>query len=97
MRAEEAFSSKYPSVEFLRCEAHRRVPGFAMDYLEGGCHSEINLRRNTAKIRELRLRPYYLRDYPGSDLSTELLAHLRRSLRNRSDRALSCWSWRMNF
>ncbi len=72
MRAEEAFSSEYPSIEFLRRKAHRRVPGFAMDYLEGGCHSEINLERNTTKIRDLRLRPYYLRDYPGSDLSTEL-------------------------
>jgi len=75
MFAEAAFSAEYPSVEFLRRKAHKRVPGFAMDYLEGGCHSEINLRRNTAKIRELRLRPYYLRDYPGSDLSTELFGH----------------------
>lgn len=75
MLAEAAFSTEYPSVDFLRRKAHKRVPGFAMDYLEGGCHSEINLRRNTAKIRELRLRPYYLRDYSGSDLSTELFGH----------------------
>lgn len=46
-----------------------------MDYLEGGCHSEINLARNTSKIREVQLRPYYLRDYPGSDLRTELFGH----------------------
>ena len=46
-----------------------------MDYLEGGCHSEINLKRNTARIREVQLRPYYLRDYPGSDLGTELFGH----------------------
>ncbi len=75
MRAEEAFSSEYPSIGFLRRKAHRRVPGFAMDYLEGGCHSEMNLQRNTAKIRDLHLRPYYLRDYSGSDPSTEVFGH----------------------
>lgn len=75
MSAETDFCSDVPSVEFLRHRARRRVPGFAMDYLEGGCHSEINLARNTAKLREMLLRPYYLRDYPGSDLSTELFGH----------------------
>ncbi|WP_169978032.1 alpha-hydroxy acid oxidase [Tautonia rosea] len=72
MSADNDFSSEVPSVEFLRRRARRRIPGFALDYLEGGCHSEINLERNTAKLRELLLRPYYLRDYPGSDLRTEL-------------------------
>jgi L-lactate dehydrogenase (cytochrome) len=66
------FSSHYPSVEHLREQARRRMPGFAFDYLEGGCFSEVNLRRNTEEIRQVQLRPYYLRDYPGSDLSTEL-------------------------
>ncbi len=75
MKADDAFSSNYPSIDFLRRKAHRRVPGFAMDYLEGGCHSEVNLRRNTDQIREVRLRPYYLRDYPGSDLTTEIFGH----------------------
>jgi L-lactate dehydrogenase (cytochrome) len=66
------FSSRYPSVEHLRERARRRMPGFAFDYLEGGCFSEVNLRRNTEEIRQIQLRPYYLRDYPGSDLTTEL-------------------------
>ena len=48
------------------------MPRFAFEYLEGGCNSEINLRRNTDEIREVQLRPRYLRDYPGSDLRTEL-------------------------
>ena len=34
--------------------------------------SEVNLERNTAEIREVRLKPYYLRDYPGADLKTTL-------------------------
>lgn len=66
------FSPHFPSTEHLREQARRRMPGFAFDYLEGGCFSEVNLRRNTEEIRQIQLRPYYLRDYPGSDLRTEL-------------------------
>jgi L-lactate dehydrogenase (cytochrome) len=68
----DAFDSEYPSTEHLREGARRRMPRFAFDYLEGGCFSEVNLRRNTEEIRELRLRPFYLRDYTGSTLETEL-------------------------
>lgn len=48
------------------------MPRFVFEYLEGGCYSEVNLQRNIDEIREVQLRPYYLRDYPGSDLKTEL-------------------------
>lgn len=72
---EEFFDTSVPSIEFLREKARRRLPGFAFDYLEGGCNSNINLRRNTSDIREVQLRPYYIRNYPGSDLSTELFGH----------------------
>lgn len=68
----EVFNSNYPSIEHLRERARQRVPRFAFEYLEGGCYSNINLRRNTDEIREVQLRPWYLRDYPGSDLKTEL-------------------------
>jgi L-lactate dehydrogenase (cytochrome) len=66
------FSSLYPSVEHLRNRTRQRLPRFVLEYLEGGCFSEINLRRNTDEIREVQLRPYYLREYGGSDLKTEL-------------------------
>jgi L-lactate dehydrogenase (cytochrome) len=68
-----AFHSEYPSIEHLRERARQRMPRFAFEYLEGGCFSEVNLRRNTEEIRELRLRPWYLQDYAGASLSTELL------------------------
>ncbi len=68
----EVFNSNYPSIEHLRERARRRVPRFAFEYLEGGCFSNINLQRNTDEIRQVQLRPWYLRDYPGSDLKTEL-------------------------
>ncbi|MDF1756589.1 MAG: alpha-hydroxy acid oxidase [Verrucomicrobiales bacterium] len=69
---EEIFHSQYPSIEHLRAKARQRMPRFVFEYLEGGCYSEVNLQRNIDEIREVQLRPYYLRDYPGSDLKTEL-------------------------
>lgn len=66
------FDSHLSSIEFLRERAWRRVPRFAMEYLEGGCHTDLNLRRNTEEIRHVRLRPFYLRDFPGADLRTRL-------------------------
>jgi L-lactate dehydrogenase (cytochrome) len=67
---DDPFNSQLPSIEHLRERARQRMPRFAFEYLEGGCFSEINLRRNTDDIREVQLRPYYLRDYAGSDLKT---------------------------
>ena len=63
---------RYPSIEDLRQKAKRRMPKFAFEYLEGGCNSEINLARNTAEIREVRLQPKYIGEYEGADLSVEL-------------------------
>lgn len=68
----EYFNSELPSIEHLREKARKRMPKFAFEYLEGGCNSDINLQRNTADIREVQLRPYYIRDYKGSELKTEL-------------------------
>jgi L-lactate dehydrogenase (cytochrome) len=66
---------KYPDIDYLREKARRSIPGFAFDYLTGGCNSEINLKRNTAEIRELQLKPYYLRNYSGISTETELFGH----------------------
>ena len=52
------------------------MPAFAFEYLDGGCFSEVNLRRNTAEIRDVQLRPYYLRDYQGCSLQTELFGEV---------------------
>lgn len=69
---DDIFYSEYPSIEHLRERARGRVPRFAFEYLEGGCFSNLNLQRNTEEIRQVQLRPWYVRDYPGSDLSTEI-------------------------
>ena len=70
------FDPKYPSIERLRARAQARMPAFAFDYLDGGCFSEVNLRRNTAEIREVQLRPYYLRPYRGCSLQTKLFGRV---------------------
>ncbi|MCH2176773.1 MAG: alpha-hydroxy-acid oxidizing protein [Lentisphaeria bacterium] len=64
--------SRFPSIEFLAKEAKRRMPGFAWDYLSGGCYSEINLAKNSSDLRQIQLEPYYLRDFAGADQRTTL-------------------------
>ncbi|MFY0606514.1 MAG: alpha-hydroxy-acid oxidizing protein [Cyclobacteriaceae bacterium] len=69
---EEYINSKYPDIDYLRAKAKKRIPGFAFDYLDGGCNAEVNLKRNTDQIRALQLKPYYLRDVITPSLETEL-------------------------
>jgi L-lactate dehydrogenase (cytochrome) len=71
-----AYNPRYPSVESLREKAKRRIPGFAFDYLDGGCNEEINLQKNTSEIRQIELLPEYLKQHSGSDLKTELFGHV---------------------
>jgi L-lactate dehydrogenase (cytochrome) len=66
------YDPRYPSIDDLRERARRRLPRFAFEYLEGGCNEDVNLHKNTAELREVELRPFYLADHSGSDLRTEL-------------------------
>jgi len=70
------YNPRYPSIEDLRARAKKRIPGFAFDYLDGGCNEEINLRKNTSEIRQVELLPEYLKKHPGSDMKTELFGHV---------------------
>ncbi len=62
----------YPDIEYLRDKARRRIPRFAFEYLDGGCNTEENLRRNTAEIRDVQLKPYYLNEYATVSTEVEL-------------------------
>ena len=73
---ELSYNRNYPSIEWLRDRAKKRVPRFAFEYLDGGCNEEINLRKNTDEIREVELKPHYLVDYQESSLKTELFGHV---------------------
>lgn len=70
------YNPRYPSVEDLRRKARKRIPGFAFDYLDGGCNEELNLYKNTAEIREVELLPEYLKKRAQSDMKTELFGHV---------------------
>jgi L-lactate dehydrogenase (cytochrome) len=67
---------KYPSIDDLRARARQRIPRFAFESLDGGCNEDQNLYKNTAELRELELKPYYLAKHHGSDLKTELFGHV---------------------
>ncbi|MCX7664618.1 MAG: alpha-hydroxy-acid oxidizing protein [Gemmataceae bacterium] len=53
----------------------RRIPRFAFEYLDGGCNEDVNLHRNTAELREVELKPFYLTKHTASSLKTELFGH----------------------
>lgn len=67
------FDTRFPSIEMLRERAKKRMPGFAFDYLDGGCNENINIVRNTTDIREVQLRPRYLKNYGNAQLQTEIM------------------------
>jgi len=35
---------RYPSVNELRERSKKKVPKFAFEYLDGGCHDDVNLK-----------------------------------------------------
>ncbi|AEI49689.1 alpha-hydroxy acid oxidase [Runella slithyformis] len=69
------YNTDYPSVDDLIRRAKKRVPRFAFEYLDGGCNEDVNLIKNTAELREVELKPYYLSKHTGSALKTELFGH----------------------
>ncbi|RCS28502.1 alpha-hydroxy-acid oxidizing protein [Polaribacter sp. WD7] len=67
-----SFDTRYPSVDDLRKRAQKKIPKFAFEYLDGGCNEDVNLIRNTSELREVQLKPNYLRKHHGSSLKTKL-------------------------
>src|ERR1022692_4873528 len=70
------YDSRYPAVDDLIRKAKKRMPKFAFEYLDGGCNEDVNLHKNTAELREVELKPYYLNPHAGSDMKTELFGHV---------------------
>jgi (S)-mandelate dehydrogenase len=60
------------SVEDLRAMAHRRLPRFALEYLEGGSEDEATLARNLAALGEWRFSHRSLIDVSRRDPSATL-------------------------
>lgn len=70
------YNSDYPSIDDLRNKAKSKIPGFAFEYLDGGCNEDVNLIRNTSEIRDLELAPFYIRDFKETSLKKELFGHV---------------------
>lgn len=64
--------TRYPSIDDLRTKAQKKIPKFAFEYLDGGCNEDVNIVRNTSELREVQLKPNYLRAHHGSSLKTKL-------------------------
>ncbi|MFM6976360.1 MAG: alpha-hydroxy-acid oxidizing protein [Sphingobacteriaceae bacterium] len=70
-----AYNTQYPSVDDLRNLAKKRIPKFVFEYVDGGCNEDVNLIKNTAELRAVELKPYYLSKHTGSSMKTELFGH----------------------
>ena len=66
---------KYPSTDDLIKKAKSKIPNFVFEYLSGGCNENIAVVKNTADLRDIELRPYYITDHKKADLRTELFGH----------------------
>lgn len=72
MSKEIKYNPNYPAISDLREKARKRIPRFAFEYLDGGCNSDTNLRKNTKEIRDVELIPQYLTKHTGSSMKTTL-------------------------
>lgn len=71
----QSFDTRYPSIDDLREKAKKRIPRFAFEYLDGGCNEDVNIKRNTSEIREITLKPTYIKDFKGASIKTTLFGH----------------------
>ncbi len=71
-----SYNPNFPSIDDLRTRARQRIPRFAFEYLDGGCNEDVNLHKNTAELRKVELKPFYLNKHSGSDMKTELFGHI---------------------
>ena len=62
---------RYPSVNFLKIKARRRIPAVSWDYLEGGSVKESAIQRNRGIFEHYRLMPKYLQ----SEILTPSIKH----------------------
>ncbi len=66
------FNTKYPSTQYLREKAKKRIPKFAFEYLDGGCNEEINLRKNISDLQNVEFIPKYITQKKSVDLNLQL-------------------------
>jgi L-lactate dehydrogenase (cytochrome) len=67
-----SYNTNYPSIDDIIRKAKKRIPKFVFEYMDGGCNEDVNLAKNTAEIRDVELKPYYLNAHTPAQLETEL-------------------------
>ncbi len=70
------YDSRYPGIDDLIKRAKQKIPRFAFEYLDGGCNEDVNIAKNTAELREIELKPYYLAKHISSNTKTALFGHI---------------------
>ena len=65
-------NTRYPSIDDLRTKTQKKIPKFAVEYLDGGCNEDVNLHHDTRELGEVQLKPNYLRKRSGYSLKTAL-------------------------
>lgn len=69
------YNDKYPGIDDLVKKAKTKIPRFAFEYLDGGCNEDVNLYKNTAELRQVELKPVYLKPYTPPVMETALFGH----------------------
>ena len=72
MADQDVLMQKYPMIDDLIPVAHRRVPRYAIDYLEHGAGRERLVHKNLSAFDAVKITPRYLRTLDGLDPSVEL-------------------------
>ena len=63
---------KAASIADLKRKAKSRLPGFAYEYLVGGCNNDVAVHNNREQLNKIYLKPSYLKACDEIDLSTEV-------------------------
>lgn len=67
-----SYNPKYPAIDDIIRKAKKQIPKFVFEYMDGGCNEDVNLAKNTAEIRDIELKPFYLNNFKPANLKTEL-------------------------
>ncbi len=69
---DESLRYKAASIADLKHIAKSRLPGFAYEYLVGGCNNDVAVKNNRACLDAIYLKPNYLKTCGDIDLSVEI-------------------------
>ena len=72
---DESLLRKAASIADLKRIAKSRLPGFAFEYLIGGCNDDVAVKNNRTQLNQIYLNPNYLVHCESVDLSVEVFGH----------------------